>query len=178
MKNTSFAGRWLSLKSGFALVVALLLLTGIGGLSTAAAQPPRPGETGQPTPVATAVPGDSMQQEEQSVADTPAQGNAENPGAPGAVGTLGLSPYSYSSRINWGYKNGSWKLTLYDSRITANSRVFVSVSELGTDGYRIVGAAKYTVHNVAPRNGLVTIWVTIDWGSPLRTVADYLVIQP
>ena len=178
MKNTSFAGRWRSLTSGLAFVVALLLLAGIGGLSAAAAQPPRPGETGTPTPDATAVPGDSMQQEEQSVADTPAQGNAENPGAPGAVGTLGLSPYSYSARVYWGYKKGSWALTLYDSRITANSRVFVSASELGANGYRLVGAAKYTVHNVAPRNGLVTIWLTIDWGSPLRTVADYLVIQP
>ena len=51
-------------------------------------------------------------------------------------------------------------------------------SELGADGSRLVGAAKYTVHNVAPRNGAVTIWLTIDWGSPLRTVVDYLVIQP
>lgn len=178
MKNTPIVYGWLSIKSGLALVVALLLLASIGGLSTVAAQPPRPGDTGKPTPVTTAVPGDAVQQDEQSVVDAPAQGNAESSGAEGGAITQGLSVYSYSYRHNWGYKKGSLKLTLLDGRITARSRVFVSASELGADGSRLVGAAKYTVHNVAPRNGAVTIWLTIDWGSPLRTVVDYLVIQP
>ncbi|MBS1968578.1 MAG: hypothetical protein JST60_22830 [Chloroflexi bacterium SZAS-1] len=178
MKNISFASRWLSIKVGLALMVALLFLAGIGSLSTAAAQPPRPGDTGKPTPVATAIPGDTVQEDDQNMEVTPTHRNAENPSAQGTASTLGLGAYSYSSRVYWGFKNGSWKLTLYDSRITVNSRVFASVSEVDANGYRIVGAAKYTVHNIAPRNGAVTIWITIDWGSPLRTVADYLVIQP
>lgn len=178
MKHTSFAYGWISLKPGLALVVALLLLACIGGLSTAAAQPPRPGDTGKPTPVTTAVPGDATQQDEQSAVDAPAQGSAEGSGAKGDAVTQGLSVYSYAYRHNWGYRNGSLKLTLLDGRITARSRIFVSASELGANGSRLVGAAKYTVHNVAPRNGAVTIWLTIEWGSPLRTVVDYLVIQP
>ena len=92
--------------------------------------------------------------------------------------TLALGSSSYSYRQNWGYKNGWWVLTLNDSRITANSRVYVSFSEVDAFGNRFVGAARYSVYNIAPRKGAVTIRVFIDWGSPLRTVADYLVIQP
>ncbi|WP_137938147.1 hypothetical protein [Chitinivorax sp. B] len=84
----------------------------------------------------------------------------------------------YTERIDWGNKNGWWILTLYDWRITANSRVYVSFSEADGGGNRFIGSAVYTIHNVAPRNGAVSIRVFVNWGSPLHTVVDYLVVQP
>jgi hypothetical protein len=39
-----------------------------------------------------------------------------------------------------------------------------------------IGAARYTLHNVAPYDGGVSIWVNIEWGSPINLYADYYVV--
>lgn len=57
-----------------------------------------------------------------------------------------------------------------DSRITAGSRVFASVSEYftapGVDPF--LGAARMSIHNVIPHAGGVTVWMDVEWGSPLN----------
>ena len=83
-----------------------------------------------------------------------------------------ISGNGFTYRANWGTKNNQWKLRLNSTVFTANTRVFVSISE----GH--VGAARYTVHNVVPENGAVTIWVNIEWSSPIQLYADYLIINP
>lgn len=84
----------------------------------------------------------------------------------------------FTYRHDWGDKNGWWTLNLNWGAVTANSRVFVAIGEGAPGGGKIVGAARYTLYNVAPNNGVVSIRVHIDWGSPLRLYADYLVINP
>src|SRR4051812_29991362 len=88
------------------------------------------------------------------------------------VGVEELVGQGFTYQHNWGARNGQIRLTLNWGAITANSRVFVSISE----GH--VGAARYTLHNVVPENGRVTIWVNIEWGSPIQLYADYLIINP
>jgi hypothetical protein len=83
-----------------------------------------------------------------------------------------ISGNGFTYRANWGLKNNQWKLRLTSTVFTANTRVFVSISE----GH--VGAARYTVHNVVPENGAVTIWVNIEWSSPIQLYADYMIVNP
>jgi hypothetical protein len=61
--------------------------------------------------------------------------------------------------------------------ITANSRVFVSVSEFQSDARinRFIASARMDVHNVAPFNGGFFAWVEIGWNSPLNARFDVLV---
>jgi len=84
-----------------------------------------------------------------------------------------LSGNGFTYRHNWGLRNGQWKLNLNWGAIRAGSRVFVSISECGH-----TGAARYTVHNVVPANGGVSIWVNIEWGNPIPLCVDYLVVNP
>jgi len=89
------------------------------------------------------------------------------------AGVEELAGQGFTYRHNWGLRNNQWKLTLnWAGVITANTRVFVAISE----GH--VGAARYTVHNVVPENGRVTIWLNIEWGSPIQLFADYLIVNP
>lgn len=181
MKNSPFAHGWNSIKTALVLgAIALMLLAGIGGWATASAQPGQPPKNATPVPAATAAPGEVVQQDAQTAITTPSRGTqpGSQPSVSGDIGTMALGASSFSYRAYWGYKNGGWQLTLYNPRITANSRVFVSFSEIDAYGNRFVGAAHYSIYSIAPRNGAVTIRVFIDWGSPLRTVVDYLVIQP
>jgi hypothetical protein len=85
----------------------------------------------------------------------------------------------FSYRHNWGARNGWWILHLYGSIIIPDTRVFVAASEGPTrSGGKFIGAAPYTVHNVAPDNGVVSILLHVDWDSPIGVVVDYLFVTP
>lgn len=101
-------------------------------------------------------------------------------GSAGDAGTQDLAGTGFTYRHDWGNFRGSWKLNLNWGAINPRSRVFVAIAEGapgGPDGGKFIGAAKYTLHNVAPRNGGVDIWVDINWGSDIRLYVDYLVIN-
>jgi len=84
-----------------------------------------------------------------------------------------LAGNGFTTRFDWGARNGQWILNLNWNAVIANSRVFVAISEGG-----FIGSARYTLHNVAPNNGVISIWVNIEWSSPIHLVVDYLVINP
>lgn len=91
------------------------------------------------------------------------------------INTQELFGTGFCYRHDWGDRNGQWKLTLNWASITRDSKVFVAIGEGAAGGGKFVGAAKYTVHNIAPTDGSVTIWVNIEWSSPIRLYADYFV---
>lgn len=101
----------------------------------------------------------------------------------GTVQQQVLEGYGYTYRQNWGARNGEVILTLTSPRlplITPRSRIFVAISEGvagGPDNGKFIGAARFTVRNVAPRGNAVDIWVSIEWPSPILLYADYLVIN-
>lgn len=84
--------------------------------------------------------------------------------------------YGYSFRFDWGYRTGQWRLTLTWGGFSPTSKVLVSISEADVNGRPFVGNARYTVNNVAPGDGYATIWVTIEWPSPIHLVANYVVL--
>lgn len=101
--------------------------------------------------------------------------------AGGDVSAQDVAGSGFTYRHDWGNKHGSWKLNLNMGGVSQRSRVFVAIGEGaagGPDGGKFIGAAKYTLMNVAPRAGGVDIWVNIDWGSDIRIYVDYLVINP
>ena len=83
-------------------------------------------------------------------------------------------------RWDWGKLTaGEWILNLSWSVVTAASLVFVAVGEGVPGGGKIIGSARITLYNVAPRNGGVTIWVGVGPGTtPIDVSADYLVVNP
>ena len=92
-----------------------------------------------------------------------------------------LTGTGFTTRVDWGNKHGQWKLNLNWGSVNQRSRVFVAIGEGaagGPDGGKFIGAARYTLHNVAPRAGGVDIWVDIEWGSDIRIYVDYLVVNP
>jgi hypothetical protein len=92
-----------------------------------------------------------------------------------------LTGAGFTYRHNWGARRGQWTLRLNMAGVTALSRVFVSIGEgsaPGPDAGKFIGAARYTVHNVAPRAGGVDIWVNIEWSSDILLYVDYLVVNP
>ncbi|MEW5926237.1 MAG: hypothetical protein AB1941_02000 [Gemmatimonadota bacterium] len=92
-----------------------------------------------------------------------------------------LSGTGLSYRHNWGPRRGQWTLRLNWSAVTPQSHVFVSIGEGaggGPDAGKFIGAARYTLHNVAPRAGGVDIVVNVEWGSDILLYADYLVVNP
>jgi hypothetical protein len=87
----------------------------------------------------------------------------------------------FTYRHDWGNKHGGWKLNLNWAAVNPRSRVFAAIAEGaagGPDAGKFIGAAKYHLNNVAPRNDGVDIWVDIDWGSDIRIYVDYLVVNP
>lgn len=96
-------------------------------------------------------------------------------GAPGLTGFVGNG---FTYRHDWGNLNGQWILNLNWGAIHAGSRVFVAIGEGAAGGGKFIGSARYTVHNVAPANGVVSIWVNIEWSYPIRLYVDYLVVNP
>lgn len=91
---------------------------------------------------------------------------------------VGALPAQTTIRHDWGDKKGTWDLRLNSSKINRNSRVFVSTSEGMSQNQMFIGAATYTVHNVAPRDGGVDIRLHIAWDSPIRVTVNYLIINP
>ena len=83
-----------------------------------------------------------------------------------------LAAVSY--RHYWGAKNGQWTLTLNGLPVTAGQAVAVSATESDGAGGEFVGAARITVHNVSVGNGVVTVRVNIEWGSPINVWLHYL----
>jgi len=94
------------------------------------------------------------------------------------IGTRELIGRGFTYRHDWGDRRGQLKLSLTWGAINANSRVFVAVGEGAPGAGKFVGNARFTLHNVAPNNGVVTIWVNVEWGDPIRLYADYLVVNP
>lgn len=92
-----------------------------------------------------------------------------------------LTGTGFTYRHNWGARRGQWVLRLNWGAVNSRSRVLVSIAEGaggGPDNGKFIGAARYTLHNVAPRAGGVDIWVNIEWGSDILLYVDYLVINP
>jgi hypothetical protein len=89
-----------------------------------------------------------------------------------------LAGNGFTTRFDWGDKNGQWILNLNWGAVTRNSRIFVAIGEGAPGGGKFIGAARYTVHNVAPQDGRVSIWINIEWSSPIRLYVDYLVVNP
>ncbi|HWW71917.1 MAG TPA: hypothetical protein VN089_18405 [Duganella sp.] len=106
------------------------------------------------------------------------------PLAGGAVQHQVLEGYGYTYRHNWGGRHGEVILSLNSPRlplITPRSRIFVAVSEGvagGPDAGKFIGAASFTVRNVAPRANGVDIWVSIAWPFDILLYADYFVVTP
>lgn len=102
---------------------------------------------------------------------------------PLARGAAQLSYPDWSYRQNFGARNGNVIVTFVAPPgviLNARSRVFVAISEGlpgGPAAGKFIGAARYTVHNIAPRAGAVDVWVNIEWGSPILLYADFLVIN-
>ncbi|MEW5926236.1 MAG: hypothetical protein AB1941_01995 [Gemmatimonadota bacterium] len=92
-----------------------------------------------------------------------------------------LTGTGFSYRHNWGPRRGQLTLRLNWSAVNARSRVLVSIGEGaggGPDAGKFIGAARYTLHNVAPRAGGVDIWVNVEWSADILLYVDYLVINP
>ncbi len=85
-----------------------------------------------------------------------------------------LNGYTY--RHDWGLRNGQSRLTLNWCAISPSSKVYVSITEVDANGTPFVGSARYTVHNVSPSSCKVTTWVNIEWGAPIRLIANYTVL--
>lgn len=90
-----------------------------------------------------------------------------------------LQGFGFSYRHNWGPRNGWWILNLTSNAFTADTRAFVAISEGPTgSGGKFIGNARYSVYNIAPDTGVVSIRVFIDWSSPIGLVVDYLFVNP
>jgi hypothetical protein len=92
-----------------------------------------------------------------------------------------LTGTGFTYRHNWGLRRGQWTLRLNWSDVSAQSHVFVSIAEGaagGPDAGKFIGAARYTLHNVAPRAGGVDIWVNVEWSADIPLYVDYLVVNP
>jgi hypothetical protein len=96
-------------------------------------------------------------------------------GAPGAQQLIGTG---FTYRHDWGDLRGQLILNLSWGAITRNSRVFVAIGECDPGGGKFIGGARYTLYNVAPNDGVVSIWINVEWGSPIRVCVDYLVVNP
>lgn len=108
---------------------------------------------------------------------------------PSAVRTLAgaassepaLSGSGFTYRHNWGARRGQWTLRLNIGGANARSRVMVSIGEGaagGPDAGKFIGAARFTLHNVAPRAGGVDVWVNVEWGADIPLYIDYLIVNP
>jgi hypothetical protein len=92
---------------------------------------------------------------------------------------LGGTGFTY--RHDWGARRGEWRLSLNWPAVGPQSHVFASVGEGaagGPDAGKFLGAARYTLHNVAPRPGGVDVWVNVEWGADIPLYVDYLVVNP
>ena len=111
----------------------------------------------------------------ENISDLPVLGKAGE-GAAAKPQDVALSGAAFSEFYTW-RANGVFQAVRFnDARITANSRVFVNISEFSTDAqHRFIGAARMAVYNIAPFNGGFFAWVEISWGSPLNIRFDVFV---
>jgi hypothetical protein len=137
------------------------------------AQSPPEDATAASRPEGSALPGSGPTAEERANADLQQVGSLTDDGATGA-----LSGTGFTYRHNWGTKNGQWRLHLAWPAVRNGSRVLAAVGECSAGGGKFIGAARYTLHNVAPSDGNVSVWVNIEWGSPIAVCVDYLVVNP
>lgn len=105
--------------------------------------------------------------------------------AEATVGKDGLQPAlqgnGFTYRHDWGMRRGQWILRLNWDVIQPGSQVFVAVGEGvpgGPNAGKFIGAARYTLHNVAPRFNGVDVWVNIEWSSDISLYVDYLIVNP
>lgn len=123
----------------------------------------------------------AAEQDSEQAAEQAAEHNAVRQlfGATGPEPELSGTGFTY--RHNWGSRRGQWILRLNWSAINPVSRVMVAIAEGaagGPDAGKFIGAARYTVHNVAPRAGGVDIWINIEWESDIPLYVDYLIVNP
>ena len=88
-----------------------------------------------------------------------------------------LSARSFTTFYTW-RANGVFKGVRFEHpAVTADSRIFVSISEFNSDAQinRFIGDARMGVFNVAPFNGGFFAWVEISWSTPLNVRFDVLV---
>lgn len=88
-----------------------------------------------------------------------------------------LSATSFTTFYTWRANGVFRNVRFAHPAVNANSRVFVSISEYGTDARttRFIGNARMDVYNVAPFNGGFFAWVEISWNAPLNVRFDVLV---
>lgn len=88
-----------------------------------------------------------------------------------------LGAGSFTTYYTWRGNGVVQALRFNHGSINANSRVFVSISEYGTDAAttRFIGSASMQVLNVAPFNGGFLAWVVVDWSTLLNIRFDVLV---
>ena len=105
--------------------------------------------------------------------------------AEASVSQDGLQPAlqgnGFTYRHDWGMRRGEWLLRLNWNAIQPGSQVFVAIGEGvpgGPPAGKFIGAARYTVHNIAPRWNGVDVWVNIEWRSDISLYVDYLVVNP
>jgi hypothetical protein len=81
---------------------------------------------------------------------------------------------------------GATKLTLTWLPIHRNSIVLISASEyrqIGVQGDtpvidRFLGDAPISINNIAPEEGVVNFYITIDYKTPIDVAADFVIIDP
>ena len=84
-----------------------------------------------------------------------------------------LTGTGFTYRHDWGARRGQWVLRLNWGDVGPGSQVFVSIAEgvaPGPDAGKFIGAARYSVYNVAPRAGGVDIWVNVEWDANISTL--------
>jgi hypothetical protein len=97
----------------------------------------------------------------------------------GQIGAQDLSGNGFTYRHDWGNLKGRINLNLAWDAIQQGSKVFVSATEFGGGNQdAFIGAARYTVHNVAPHAGGVSVQINVEWDSPIRVRLDYLIVNP
>lgn len=99
-------------------------------------------------------------------------------GKAGGISAEELFGTGFTYRHDWGDLNHQHILNLSWGAINHNSRVFVAIGEGAANGGKFMGAARFTLYNVAPQDGLISIRIDVDWDSPLRVYVDYLVVNP
>ncbi|MEC5159399.1 MULTISPECIES: hypothetical protein [unclassified Janthinobacterium] len=90
--------------------------------------------------------------------------------------SLELSGAAFTTYYTWRANGVHRAVRFNNTRVLANSRVLLNISEYSTDAqHRFIGAARMAVYNVAPFNGGFFAWVDISWSSPLNVRFDVFV---
>jgi len=75
--------------------------------------------------------------------------------------------------------NGIIRLNINLPIVKAGSTVLVSLSEFSDvnnpAGSRFIGAARFAIYNIAPREGGVEIWAEVSWANPINIYFSFLV---